>query len=411
MDRRIFCLTAAAAALAASRRRTIAQAAPPVPASGPLITLSEIEAIDRERILRSANEYLTAPPITITASSSPRSKGGKHDYFSEADYWWPDPKNPGGPYLERDGYSDPQNFNDHRLALIRLSLIVPALTAAWLITQDKRYATSAAAHLRAWFLTSETRMNPSLDYAQAVWGHSTGRSYGIIDTLHLVEVTRAARHLETAQAMTPVEFDGVREWFTEYLLWMRASTNGQEEEAAKNNHGTCWTVQAAAFARYIGNENAMQMCRAQFRDHLLPDQMAPDGSFPLELKRSKPFNYSLFNLDMLAMVCVMASGTGASPSGATNDLWHFALADGSIYKKAVEFMFPYIEDKSKWPYPHDVEYFDDLPNRQPSLLFAGLVYHEPKYIALWRKLPADPKTPEITRNFPIRQPVLWLRSV
>ncbi len=410
MDRRTFCLSAAAA-VAASRTRTFAAVAPPVPADGPLITLSEIEAIDRDRILRAANEYLTAPPITITASSSPRSKGGKHDYFSEADYWWPDPKNPGGPYIERDGFSDPTNFNDHRLALIRLSLIVPALTAAWIVTQDKRYSTSAAAHLRAWFLTPETRMNPSLDYAQAVWGHSTGRSYGIIDTLHLVEVTRAAQHLETAQAMTPVEFAGVREWFTEYLLWMRASPNGQEEEAAKNNHGTCWTAQAAAFARYIGNENAMQMCRAQFRDHLLPNQMAPDGSFPLELKRSKPYNYSLFNLDMMTMVCVIASGAGALPSGATNDLWHFALPDGSIYKKAVDFMFPFIEDKSKWPYPHDVEYFDDLPNRQPSLLFAGLVYHEAKYIALWRKLPADPKTPEIVRNFPIRQPVLWLRSV
>ena len=79
-----------------------------MPANGPLITLSEIEAIDHDRILRAANEYLTAPPITITASSSPRSKGGKHDYFSEADYWWPDPKNPSGPYIERDGYSDPR---------------------------------------------------------------------------------------------------------------------------------------------------------------------------------------------------------------------------------------------------------------------------------------------------------------
>ena len=135
------------------------------------------------------------------------------------------------------------------------------------------------------------------------------------------------------------------------------------------------------------------------------------GSFPLELKRSKPYNYSLFNLDMLAMICVIASASGLSPSGATNNLWQFALPDGNLYKRAVDFMFPYIEDKSKWPYPHDVEYFDDLPNRQPSLLFAGLAYREPKYIALWRTLPADPKTPEIIRNFPIRQPVLWVRPL
>jgi Alginate lyase len=403
MNRRAFCLSAAAA-VAATRARALAELAGQAAGNGPLITLAEIERIDHDRILRAANEYLSQPPITITASSSPRSKGGKHDYFSEGDYWWPDEKNPSGPYIRRDGYSNPQNFNDHREALIRLSLIVPALAAAWVITQEKRYAERAAVHLRAWFLDPETKMNPSLEYAQAIWGVSPGRGTGIIDTLHLIEVTRAARHLEGAQAMTTAEFAGVREWFTEYLLWMRSSKNGQEEEAAKNNHGTCWVAQAAAFAAFIGNENALAMCRSRFREHLLPDQMAPDGSFPLELARTKPYSYSLFDLDVLAMVCLIAS-TG------NDNLWHFALPNGDTYKKAMDFMFPYIADKSKWPYAHDVEYFDDLPNRQPSLLFAGLTYREPKYIALWRTLPADPKTAEIIRNFPVRQPVLWLRPV
>ncbi|MGH9524185.1 MAG: alginate lyase family protein, partial [Terriglobales bacterium] len=112
----------------------------------------DVAAIDHDRILRAANRYLHERPITITAYSSPRSTGGKHDYFSEGDYWWPDPKNPGGPYIQRDGMSNPDNFNDHRLALIRLSLQVPALAAAWKITRDHRYAKHAALHLRAWFL-------------------------------------------------------------------------------------------------------------------------------------------------------------------------------------------------------------------------------------------------------------------
>ena len=411
MNRRDFCLSATAAAAVSVRSSAFAAIAPPPASTGPLITLAEIEQIDRERILRAANEYLSQPPITVTAASSPRSKGGKHDYFSEGDYWWPDPKNPDGPYIRRDGYSNPQNFNDHREALIRLSLIVPALAAAWLITQEKRYAEHAAVHLRAWFLDAATRMNPSLDYAQAIWGVSPGRGTGIIDTLHLVEVTRAARHLESAKVMTPAESSGVRDWFTQYMLWMVTSKNGQEEEAAKNNHGTCWVAQVSAFAAFTGDENVMKLCRGRFRNHLLPDQLAADGSFPLELARTKPYSYSLFNLDMLAMVCLMASGIGTEPSGATNDLWQFALPNGNRYQKAVEFMFPFIQDKSKWPYPHDVEYFDDLPNRQPSLLFAGLAYREPKYIALWRTLPPDPKTAEIIRNFPIRQPVLWVHSV
>ena len=55
--------------------------------------------------------------------------------------------------------------------------------------RDKRYAEHAALHLRAWFLDPATRMNPSLDYAQAIFGVSPGRGTGVIDTLHLVEVT------------------------------------------------------------------------------------------------------------------------------------------------------------------------------------------------------------------------------
>mgnify|MGYP003693640381 CR=1 FL=1 len=101
---------------------------------------------------RRRTKYLSEQPITITASHSPRSAGGLHDYFSEGDYWWPDPQNPGGPYIQRDGMSNPDNFNDHRRALMRFSMQVLALAAAWLITRDDRYAKHAATHLRAWFI-------------------------------------------------------------------------------------------------------------------------------------------------------------------------------------------------------------------------------------------------------------------
>src|SRR5215471_17559212 len=156
-----------------------------------------VAAIDRTRVLAAANQYLAENPITITASSSPRSAGGLHDFFSEADYWWPDPKNPNGPYIQRDGMSNPDNFVEHRRALMRLSVQVPALVAAWKLTKDKRYALHAARHLRAWFIDERTRMNPNLQYAQAIHGITTGRGTGIIDTIHLVEVARAIEVMES----------------------------------------------------------------------------------------------------------------------------------------------------------------------------------------------------------------------
>lgn len=361
----------------------------------------DVVAIDRARILRAADRYLRESPVTITAFAAARSAGGKHDYFSEGDYWWPDPANPGGPYIQRDGHSNPDNFNDHRLALIRLSVQMPALSAAWLLTKNQPYAALAAKHLQAWFLDESTRMNPNLEYAQAIHGRSTGRGIGIIDTLHLVEVARAATLLEGSPALTNAVRDGVKQWFSAYLRWMTTSPHGIEEREAKNNHGTCWVLQVAEFARFIGNADLTSFCRSRFKSVLVPNQIAENGSFPEELRRTKPYGYCLFNLDALAAACHVLS----TPD---DNLWFFELPGGRGIRKAVEYMFPFIRDKKSWPFPPDVQYFDQWPVRQPSLLFAGLAYSRPEYLDLWRKLDPDPTEKEIIRNFPIRQPVLWV---
>jgi hypothetical protein len=373
----------------------------PAAAALPAAARVDVRAIDRKRILAAAARYLNEEPLTITASSSPHSVGGKHDFFSEGDYWWPDPKNPGGPYIQRDGMTNPDNFVAHRQAMVRLSIQVPALAAAWMITKDRRYSAHAARHLRAWFLDPETRMNPHLLYAQAIQGRYTGRGIGIIDTLHLVEVARAAAILDGAPGLSAVERAGVRKWFGDYLNWMTTHKYGRDERDAKNNHGTCWVVQAAAFAAYAGNAEVTAFCRDRYKTVLLPGQMAPDGSFPLEIKRTKPYGYSLFNLDAMAAACQILS----TPQ---DNLWAFRLPDGRGMAKAMEFMAPYIADKKNWPYPPDVMYFDQWPVRHPSLLFAGLALDRPEYIALWRTLNPDPTVEEAIRNYPIRQPVLWV---
>src|SRR3989442_5478084 len=214
----------------------------------------DVRTFDRARVLKAAKEYLSEQPITITASHSPRSAGGLHDFFSEADYWWPDPKDPNGPYIQRDGMTNPDNFVEHRRALMRLSVQVPALVAASQLTQDERYANHAASHVRAWFIDERTRMNPNLQYAQAIHGRTTGRGPGIIDTIHLVEVARAIEVMEPANALSPSELNSIKQWFADYLQWMTTSKNGIEERDAKNNHGTCWVMQVAEFARLTGNQ-------------------------------------------------------------------------------------------------------------------------------------------------------------
>lgn len=358
-----------------------------------------VAQVDRRRILRGAKEALAHAPFTVTSIRSPRSPGGPHDFFSEADYFWPNPSNPDGPYINRDGQSNPNNFNGHRKAMIDLSLWVPALTAAWFLTRDQRYASYAIGHLRAWFVTPATRMNPNLEYAQGVHGVSTGRNYGIIDTLHLVEVARAATVLNSALAEG--DRDGIHTWFREYLHWLKTSEKGQQERDTRNNHATCWALQASEYARLTGDEATRNEERQWFVQTLLADQMAKDGSFPRELARTKPYSYSIFNFDV-------TSGLAQSLKGGDPELTTYALPDGRGLTRAAEFLYPYLKNKSKWPYAHDVEHFDSLPVRSPGLLFAGLAVHRPEYIELWKQLNPDPTDREIIRNFPIRQPLLWI---
>lgn len=358
--------------------------------------------IERRRVLNAARSCLTEQTRTITSAAASRSAGGLHDYFSEGDYWWPDPKTPTGPYVRRDGQSNPANFIAHRELLLRLSIQMPTLTAAWLLTKNRIYADHAVAHLRAWFIDPATRMNPNLIYAQAIHGVDTGRSIGIIDTLHLVEVARAALVLERDGAIQADDSQGTRGWFIEYLHWMTTSERGQQERDERNNHGSCWLLQAAAFAAYVGDGRALDECRERLKSKLFPEQIGNDGSFPLELARTKPYSYSLFNLDVLGMSAHILSG-------ASNDLWTYRLSDGRSLEACFRFLVPYIENKSSWPYRHDVEYFDDLPVRQPSLLFAGLAYKQPQYLRMWQRLAPDPSVPEVIRNHPMRQPLLWVK--
>lgn len=328
----------------------------------------------------------------MTASRSDRNAGGLHDFFSEGDYWWPDPKNPAGPYVQRDGMSNPDNFVEHRKALMRLSVQVPALTAAWLFTKDRRYADHARRHLNAWFVDADTRMNPNLQFAQAIHGRTTGRGTGIIDTIHLVEVAKAAEHLTAGAA--------VKQWFTEYAGWMMTHPNGIEERDAKNNHATCFAMQIASFARLTGNQEHLEWARNRYKSVFLPGQLGPDGSFPLEMRRTKPYGYSLFNLDAMATLVELASTSA-------DNLWTFELPDGRGMRKALEFMTPYIRDKRQWPLKPDVMYHQEWPMRQCALLFGGIALKRPDYLALWKSLPADSNVDEVIRNFFIRQPTLW----
>jgi hypothetical protein len=361
-----------------------------------------LENIRKETINR-ANQMVKEKPVTVTASSCKRSAGGLNDFYSEGDYWWPDPAKPDGPYIQKDGQTNPENFSDHRYAMIRFSDITATLTSAWLLTGNIKYAEKALSHLNAWFVDPLTRMNPNMLYAQAIWGRFTGRGIGLIDAYHLVEVARSAKILIDNKAFPADQAIKIKEWFGDFLTWMTTHQYGIDEMNAKNNHGTCWVVTASSMALVAENEEVRKMCVNRFKTVLLPSQMAEDGSFPLELKRTKPFGYSLFNIDAMCNLAQILS----TPQ---DNLFEFKTENGQSLKKGMEYIFPFIADKSKWPFTKDIYIWEEWPARQSCLLFAGLAYKNDQYISNFLNLPANPEHPEVIRNLPVRHPVIWLKN-
>lgn len=355
----------------------------------------------RADILRQAAWAMGQKPETITDFICSRNPGNKHEFYSEGDYWWPDPKDPNGPYIRRDGMTNPDNFVAHRLAMIRFDQIVGDLAAAYIVTHDRKYVIGALKHIYAWFVDTATMMNPNLDYAQAIHGITKGRGIGIIDTIHLMEVAQAIHIFEEAGLIPARELAAIKSWFAEYLHWLMTSKNGQEEMHAKNNHGTCWVMQVASFAKVTGNQTILDFCRERYENVLLPDQMASNGSFPLELARTKPYSYSLFNLDALSAICQIVSNK-------KEDLWKYTTSNGRNIQAGMKFMFPFVKDKSKWIKPPDVEYWKYWPVAQTFLLFGAVAYNDRAYYDLWKKLNHDPKVEEIIRNFPLRHPLMWI---
>jgi hypothetical protein len=369
----------------------------------PAVSQSMLMATDvlKEHIMAEATWALNQMPMTVTSSVCPRSAGGKHDFYSEGDYWWPDADHPNGPYIQRDGMTNPENFVEHRHAMIRLSRIIGALASAYLISRDEKYVSHAITHLEAWFVDSLTMMTPSLLFAQAIHGRVTGRGIGIIDTIHLMEVAQGVVVMEGSTVIDKHRWNAIKSWFTAYLAWLMTHPYSNDEMDAKNNHGTCWVMQVASFARLTGDSSILQLCKDRYKEILLPEQMAVDGSFPLELRRTKPYGYSLFNLDAMATICqILTYGK--------DNFWNFKTNDGKGIERGIEFLYPYVRDKSGWPYRKDVMYWEDWPVAHPFMMFGAFAFERGDWFETWRKLDHNPQQEEVIRNLPIRNPLLWL---
>jgi hypothetical protein len=298
-----------------------------------------------EKLERDAKEASRAAAFSVVRKDATPPSGDKHDYMSQAPYFWRNPETTNGlPYVRRDGERNPelQKFPDHRV-MDEMVNAVETLALAYYFKGDEAFATKAAALLRTWFLDPATRMNPHLKYAQAIPGVNDGRGIGLIETRGLTRVVDAIGLLAASKSWTDGDQRGLQEWFANFLQWMRASEHGHDEAAARNNHGTYYDVQVASFALFVDRKNLASDIVQAAPQKRIAKQIEPDGRQPLELARTKAWSYSIGNLDGLMLLARLAENVGV-------DLWNFETPDGRSIRKALDFLLPFAAGDQKWPY-------------------------------------------------------------
>jgi hypothetical protein len=341
-------------------------------------TLAELRA--------SADKEIKAGPFTVVHKRIPPPSGDKHDYVSMAPYFWPDPtKKDGLPYIRKDGRVNPEREGYDAPLLKKISQAVGTLALAYHLSGDERYAAHASRLLRVWFLDVETRMNPHLNYAQFIPGVCEGRCYGIIDGHAFLKVIDSVGMLEDSRDWTQADRTGMESWFRDYLRWLRTSKNGQQEAATKNNHGSWYDVQVATCALFLGDRQIVRLLLEECKTKRIARQIEPDGRQPLELRRTKAFDYSRVNIDALFALATLGNQVDV-------DLWHFETRDRRSIRKALDWLIPFATGEKKWEY----EQISKLQGSSlvPLLRRAAVAYRDERYERILEKL-ASPRNPDV----------------
>lgn len=297
-----------------------------------------------DSLKKRADRAMEVGPFSVMQKNMTPPSGDKHDYLSQGPYWWPNPDTPDGlPYVRHDGVVNPEYYNFDSRTLGQMANAVFTLSVAWFYTGHEPYAEKSLELLRTWFLDPGTRMNPNLEFGQAIPGRTEGRGIGIIETGNLVKVVNGIGMLKGAEAMKEDDLPGLKDWFNEYTHWLISSKNGWDERMYFNNHGTSYDSQVATFAIFTGQDSVAKMILDSVGIKRISLQIEPDGSQPFELRRTKAMSYSIKNLRHLIENAILAEHFGM-------DLWNYESDIGGSIGLAVKYLIPYYTEGKEFAY-------------------------------------------------------------
>jgi Alginate lyase len=293
-------------------------------------------------LVKAADVALTYRPVSVMEKKNNPPSGDKHDYMSLAPYFWPNPETKDGlPYIRKDGQINPEvNEYKDKEYLPQLCSTLETLGLAYYFTNDKRYASHASKLINVWFLDPSTKMNPNLNFGQAVKGQNDGRGAGLIDTRHLIKVVDAVSFIANSSAWSSSQDLQLKSWFAQFLNWMETSKNGVDELDATNNHGIWYDAQRLSFALYTGNKKAVSAIIESAQKRIAA-QMNADGFFPAELARTTSLHYSLFVVEAFIKVAQLSKNTNVN-------FWNYTAPNGNSLEKACDVLMPYLLKQKEW---------------------------------------------------------------
>lgn len=325
-----------------------------------------------QSLLKEADEKLREGPFSVTHKEQLPPSGDMHDYTSMGPYWWPDPNRDDGlPYIRRDGEINPEYYGyKDKEELGKLMAGLKTLSEAYYFSGEATYAEHAIKLIRGWFLDPATKMNPNLNFAQRIPGRTEGRGIGIIDTRRLADLPDILQMIATSENWTSEDEEGMKDWVGDYVDWLINSEHGKDEAVHGNNHTTWYFAQVIPLTLYLGqNDRADSLARAGL-PLILDEMIAPDGSQPKELARTRSWDYSAMNL-----LGIMTFAKASEEVGL--DFWKYQNEKGGSIKKALDFMVPYVLEKKDWE--HDQITKMEVEKLKTPLNIAALKYQNRRY--------------------------------
>ena len=299
---------------------------------------SALEALERD-----AKAALALTPPSVMDKGVTPPSGNKHDYMSQAPYWWPDPTKPDGkPYIQRDGERNPElkRISDHD-KFGRVMGAVSTLGLAYRLTGREEYAAQAARLVRVWFLNPATRMNPHLRFGQGIPGSRTAAGSASSRRPGCRTCSMASSRLRPRRR------------------GRRLTRPGSTPGCAPTSRG-CSRVRTGRLKRRTATTTRPgTTCRSprwrcspasphraahpRRRRQRIARQIEPDGRQLRELSRTRAWHYSAYNLTAFFNLATLGERVGV-------DVWTHSRRTGAASGRRSIFSSR-SRRASAWPYP------------------------------------------------------------